>query len=91
MRKTVIAALAAAAIALPGVAGAADTVKIANLIELSGNGAAIGRNWTDAVNMAVEEINAAGGDPRQANRNHRLRYTVQSRHIARAIAKSAGQ
>lgn len=61
MRKTVIAALAAAAIALPGGAGAADTVKIANLIELSGNGAAIGRNWTDAVNMAVEEINAAGG------------------------------
>lgn len=55
------AALTAAMFALPGQASAQDTVKIANVIELSGNGAAIGSNWTDAVTMAVEEINAAGG------------------------------
>ena len=61
MRKTLLAFAAAALLALPGAADAQDVVKIANVIELSGNGAAIGNNWTDAVNMAVEEINAAGG------------------------------
>jgi branched-chain amino acid transport system substrate-binding protein len=59
--RCLIAALAAALLALSGPAGAQETVKIANVIELSGNGAAIGTNWTDAVMMAVEEINAAGG------------------------------
>lgn len=61
MRKSILGAAVAAAMALPGAAFAADTVKIANVIELSGNGAAIGTNWKDAVEMAVEEINAAGG------------------------------
>lgn len=61
MRKNILGAVVAAAMALPGAAFAADTVKIANVIELSGNGAAIGTNWKDAVEMAVEEINAAGG------------------------------
>jgi branched-chain amino acid transport system substrate-binding protein len=61
MKKILGTAVAAMMFALPGAAVAQDTVKIANLIELSGNGAAIGTNWTDAVNMAVEEINAAGG------------------------------
>jgi branched-chain amino acid transport system substrate-binding protein len=55
------ATLVVALLALAGTARAAEVVKIANVIELSGNGAAIGTNWTDAVNMAVEEINAAGG------------------------------
>ena len=52
------------AVGLLGWAGAAraeGTVKIADIVELSGNGAAIGTNWRDAVDMAVEEINAAGG------------------------------
>ena len=61
MTRYLAAALAAVLLALSGAAGAQETVKIANVIELSGNGAAIGTNWTDAAKMAVEEINAAGG------------------------------
>lgn len=61
MKKFLSAAAVAMALAVSGGAQAEDTVKLANVIELSGNGAAIGTNWTDAVEMAVEEINAAGG------------------------------
>jgi len=62
MRKSLLATiLAATTFGFVSAASAADTVKLANVIELSGNGAAIGANWTDAVKMAVEEINAAGG------------------------------
>lgn len=42
-------------------AQAQDTVKIANISELSGPGATSGVNWRDGAKMAVEEINAAGG------------------------------
>ena len=62
MHRTIAAALVAITVsAFSHTALSQDTVKIANLIELSGNGAAIGNNWSDAVMMAVEEINAAGG------------------------------
>ncbi|MCP5152806.1 MAG: ABC transporter substrate-binding protein [Ectothiorhodospiraceae bacterium] len=62
MSKTRLGVALAAAVGLwSAVAGAQDTVKFASIIELSGNGAAIGTNWRDAVDMAVEEINAAGG------------------------------
>ena len=39
----------------------AQTVRIANVVELTGGGATVGNNWKDAVTMAFEEINAAGG------------------------------
>lgn len=42
-------------------AAVAEPVKLANVIELSGGGAAVGQNWRDAVVLAVDEINAAGG------------------------------
>lgn len=48
-------------LALSASAMAADTVKIANIAELSGNGAAAGTVWRDGIIMAFEEINAAGG------------------------------
>ncbi|MBD1549400.1 ABC transporter substrate-binding protein [Labrenzia aggregata] len=44
-----------------GAAHAADTVKLADVAELSGAGAAAGAVWHDGVKMAVEEINADGG------------------------------
>jgi branched-chain amino acid transport system substrate-binding protein len=40
---------------------AQETVKIANISELSGPGATSGVNWRDGAAMAIEEINAAGG------------------------------
>lgn len=40
---------------------AQETVKIANISELSGPGATSGVNWRDGAAMAIEEINADGG------------------------------
>ncbi len=41
--------------------GAAQTVPIAGLVELSGTGATSGINFDNGVKLAVKEINAAGG------------------------------
>jgi branched-chain amino acid transport system substrate-binding protein len=40
---------------------AAETIKIANVLELTGTGATAGTNFKNGVEMAVKEINAAGG------------------------------
>ena len=52
---------AGAAFSLLLASAAAADVKIANVAELSGPGAAAGAVWHDGVKMAFEEINAAGG------------------------------
>jgi branched-chain amino acid transport system substrate-binding protein len=51
---------AAAAIVAQG-AAAQETVKLADVIELSGAGATVGTNWKNGVDLAVKEINAKGG------------------------------
>jgi branched-chain amino acid transport system substrate-binding protein len=53
-------ALAAACFAL-AVQAQAQTIKIANLVELSGAGATAGTNFKNGVELAVKEINANGG------------------------------
>ncbi|MES2978522.1 MAG: ABC transporter substrate-binding protein [Pseudomonadota bacterium] len=40
---------------------ATDVIKIANIVELSGGGASAGTNFKNGVELAVKEINAAGG------------------------------
>jgi branched-chain amino acid transport system substrate-binding protein len=40
---------------------AAETVKIANIVEISGGGAVVGMHWKNAIELAVSEINAKGG------------------------------
>lgn len=63
MKNKTIAPLAIAlalSVGLPN-ASWADTLKIADVIELSGAGATVGANWRDALKLAFEEINAAGG------------------------------
>ena len=40
---------------------AQDTIKIPNIIELSGAGATVGANWKNGSSLAIDEINAAGG------------------------------
>lgn len=52
-------ALAMTGLALPS--HAADTLKIAEVVELTGPGTTSGTNFRDGVNLAVKEINAAGG------------------------------
>ena len=62
MRRTFMlasAAMAAAALLSPVLAQ--DTIKIPNIIELSGAGATVGTNWKNGSTLAVDEINAAGG------------------------------
>ncbi|MBU0589816.1 MAG: ABC transporter substrate-binding protein [Gammaproteobacteria bacterium] len=53
-----------AAIAMMAGAGASfsqDVIKIANIVELSGGGTTAGTNFKNGVELAVKEINAAGG------------------------------
>lgn len=54
--------IAACTMAASGTAGfAQDVIKIANIVELSGAGATSGTNFKNGVELAVKEINAAGG------------------------------
>ncbi|MGH8831210.1 MAG: ABC transporter substrate-binding protein [Polaromonas sp.] len=54
--------IAACAITMGATAGfAQDVIKIANIVELSGGGATAGTNFKNGVELAVKEVNAAGG------------------------------
>ena len=55
-----VSAIAAACLGLAAQAQA-QAIKIANLVELSGAGATAGTNFKNGVELAVKEINAAGG------------------------------
>ena len=57
--RALLAACLAATLAAP--LRAAETLKIANLVELSGAGATSGTNFKNGIELAVKEINAAGG------------------------------
>ncbi len=54
-------ALAAAAGGMAVPAIAADTVKIAEVVELTGPGTTAGTNFKNGADLAIKEINAAGG------------------------------
>ncbi len=58
MIRTAAIAIAAA---FATTAFAQGTIKIANLVELSGAGATSGTNFKNGIELAVKEINAAGG------------------------------
>jgi branched-chain amino acid transport system substrate-binding protein len=60
-RTFVMAMLMAGALGMAVPARAQDTIKIPNIIELSGAGATVGANWKNGSSLAVDEINAAGG------------------------------
>jgi len=57
---TLFAALALGATAAPALAQS-DPIKLVNLLEMSGPIASAGINYRDGVELAVKEINAAGG------------------------------
>ncbi|MBN9410646.1 MAG: ABC transporter substrate-binding protein [Burkholderiales bacterium] len=52
---------ASALLATAGTGFAQSTIKIANIVELSGGGATAGTNFKNGVELAIKEINAAGG------------------------------
>jgi len=54
-------AAAATAIRAPAIAQQAQTVKFVNVVELSGAGVTSGTMWRDGIELAVRELNAAGG------------------------------
>ncbi|BDI03707.1 ABC transporter substrate-binding protein [Sphaerotilus microaerophilus] len=60
IRRTLIGAACAVALTLPMLAQA-QAIKIAGLYELSGAGASAGTMFKNGVDLAVKEINAAGG------------------------------
>jgi len=61
-RRTTLWAATAAVLALcTGQARAQATIKIANIVELSGAGATAGTNFKNGVELAIKEINASGG------------------------------
>ena len=61
-RNTLKALACATLLACTGMANAADgTIKIADIVELSGAGATAGTNFKNGVELAVKEINASGG------------------------------
>jgi branched-chain amino acid transport system substrate-binding protein len=53
--------LGASLVATPKFALAADTVKLIDNVELSGTGVTSGSMWKQGVDLAVKEVNAAGG------------------------------
>jgi branched-chain amino acid transport system substrate-binding protein len=60
-RRTVVALAALASLGLSPLVHAQSSIKIAGLYELSGPGATAGTNFKNGVELAVKEINAAGG------------------------------
>jgi branched-chain amino acid transport system substrate-binding protein len=60
MKLIVSAGLTLLAAAFAAPANAQDIV-MSDVAELSGGGATVGTNWKNGIDMAVEEINAAGG------------------------------
>jgi branched-chain amino acid transport system substrate-binding protein len=60
-RSTLKAVAAAAIFALAGIAHAQQTIKIANIVELSGPGTTAGTVFKNGVELAVKEINENGG------------------------------
>jgi branched-chain amino acid transport system substrate-binding protein len=60
-RFTLKAIAACALLAATSTGFAQQTVKIANIVELSGGGATAGTNFKNGVELAVKEINAQGG------------------------------
>lgn len=58
-KLTTAISLVATCLALP--AAAAETVKIAEIVELTGPGTTAGTNFKNGADLAIKEINAAGG------------------------------
>ena len=88
IRRTLIGAACAAALALPMLAQAQSTLKIAGLYELSGAGASAGTMFKNGVEMAVKEINAAGGILGK-KMEHSISDTQTNPGVAKGLAAKA--
>src|SRR5659263_491327 len=64
----------------------AQTVRIIGRVELSGTGAASGTNFDNGINLAVKEINAAGGIL-----GRKIDYTSQDTQSNPGVSKALAQ
>ena len=78
--------IAASALACAALAAQAQPVRIATIAELSGSGASAGTNLRNGVELAVKEINAAGGIL-----GRRIENTVSDTQTNPAVAKAMAQ
>ncbi|NML42879.1 amino acid ABC transporter substrate-binding protein [Ramlibacter sp. G-1-2-2] len=85
VRFTHLVAAAGAALLLQAPAWA-QTIKIANIVELSGAGATSGTNFRDGMLLAVKEINAAGGIL-----GHKIETTTADTQSNPGVAKGLAQ
>ncbi|MFZ6772608.1 ABC transporter substrate-binding protein [Undibacterium sp. SXout7W] len=79
-----ISALATASMSMT--AYAADPIKLANIVELTGAGATAGTNFKNGVELAIKEINASGGVL-----GHKIEATTMDTQSNPGIAKGLTQ
>ena len=60
-RQFIASAVALAMASLMGAAHAAEPIKLAGVLELTGSGATPGKSFMEGVELAVKEVNATGG------------------------------
>ncbi len=88
-RRTLVAAAAFISLATAAsLAQAQATIKIGGLYELSGAGASAGTNFKNGVDMAVKEINAAGGILGK-KLEHSISDTQSNPGVAKGLATKA--
>jgi branched-chain amino acid transport system substrate-binding protein len=87
LRRTFVAAACALALAGPALAQA-QAIKIAGLYELSGAGASAGTMFKNGVELAVKEINAAGGIMGR-KLEHSIADTQTNPGVAKGLATKA--
>ena len=91
-RRTLVAAAATLSLCtlatLGGTAHAQTLIKIGGLYELSGAGASAGTNFKNGVDMAVKEINAAGGILGK-KLEHSIADTQSNPGVAKGLATKA--
>ena len=85
MKATVKTLVACAALIAAGVAQAQD-IKIANIVELSGPGTTAGTVFKNGVELAIKEINAAGGVL-----GKKISYTTEDTQTNPGVAKGLTQ
>ncbi len=85
MKATLKTLAACAALAVAGLANAQD-IKIANIVELSGPGTTAGTLFKNGVELAIKEINAAGGIL-----GKKISYTTEDTQTNPGVAKGLTQ
>ena len=66
--------------------GAKPPIKVANIVELSGSGATAGTMFKSGIELAIKDVNAAGGIL-----GHQIEYTTTDTQTQPGVAKGLAQ